>query len=52
MKRFESSGEISLISLTKIAIALDIENELEGLFEHVPFLSIEELINEEAERDY
>ena len=51
VKRFESSGEISLISLTKIAIALDIENELEGLFEHVPFLSIEELINEEAERE-
>lgn len=51
VKRFESSGEISLISLTKIAIALDIENELEGLFEHVPFLLIEELINEEAERE-
>ena len=50
MKRFESSGEISLISLTKIAIALDIENELEGLFEHVPFLSIEELINGENEK--
>ena len=50
VKRFESSGEISLISLTKIAIALDIENELEGLFEHVPFLSIEELINGENEK--
>ena len=50
MKRFESSGEISLISLTKIAIALDLENELEGLFENVPFLSIEEIINEEDEK--
>lgn len=50
VKRFESSGEISLISLTKIAIALDLENELEGLFEHVPFLSIEEIINGEDEK--
>ena len=49
VKRFESSGEISLISLTKIAIALDLENELEGLFEHAPFLSIEEIINGEDE---
>lgn len=29
LKRFEQSGEISLQSLTKIAIALDVENELE-----------------------
>ena len=50
VKRFESSGEISLISLTKIAIALDLENELEGLFEHVPFLSIEEIIYGEDEK--
>ena len=28
LKRFEQSGEISLQSLTKIAIALDVENEL------------------------
>lgn len=45
VKRFERSGEISLISLTKIAIALEIEQELEDLFEEVPFLSIEEIIN-------
>ena len=44
-KRFESSGEISLISLTKIAIALNCENELERLFEDTPFESIEEVIN-------
>lgn len=46
VKRFETSGEISLISLTKIAIALEIHQELEQLFEDVPFLSIEEIINE------
>ena len=43
VKRFEQSGDISLISLTKIAIALEIEDELEHLFEEVPFLSIEEV---------
>lgn len=46
LKRFESTGEISLISLTKIAVALELENELEDLFENVPFFSIEEIINE------
>lgn len=48
LKRFEQSGEISLQSLTKIAIAVDVENELEGLFDNVPFASIEEIINEQT----
>ena len=48
LKRFEQSGEISLQSLTKIAIALDVENELEDLFNIVPFASIEEVINEQT----
>ena len=48
LKRFEQSGEISLQSLTKIAIALDVENELESLFDNVPFASIEEVINEQT----
>lgn len=48
LKRFEQSGEISLQSLTKIAIALDVEGELENLFENVPFASIEEVINEQT----
>lgn len=45
IKRFEQSGEISLQSLTKIAIALSVEDELERLFSEVPFESIEEVIN-------
>ena len=45
LKRFERSGEISLLSLTKIAIALDIDDELAHLFEDVPPLSIEEILN-------
>ena len=48
LKRFEQSGEISLQSLTKIAIALDVETELEDLFNNVPFASIEEVINEQT----
>lgn len=45
LKRFERSGEISLLSLTKIAIALDIDDKLAHLFEDVPPLSIEESLN-------
>lgn len=45
VKRFESTGEISLLSLAKIAIALDLERDLENLFAEVPPQSIEEIIN-------
>lgn len=47
VKRFEQSGEISLRSLTKIAIALSVEKQLKELFTNVPFLSIEEISNAE-----
>lgn len=46
VKRFEQTGEISLLSLTKIAIALEIQGELENLFAEVPYLSIQEILNE------
>ena len=45
LKRFESTGEISLLSLTKIANALGVQSELKGLFADVPFLTIEEVEN-------
>lgn len=45
IRRFETEGEISLSSLTKIAIALGVSDELETLFTEVPFDSIEEVIN-------
>lgn len=45
VKRFEQSGEISFLSLIKIATVLDLNNELEHLFEDVPPLSIEEIIH-------
>ena len=47
VKRFEQSGEISLISLIKIAMALDLSSELEQLFGDIPPLSIEEIVNEQ-----
>lgn len=43
VKRFERIGEISLISLTKIAIALDIEQGMKDLFIDIPFSSLEEI---------
>lgn len=46
IKRFESSGQISLISLTKIAMALGIADELRNLFTQVPYKDIQEVINE------
>ena len=47
IKRFEQTGEISLLSLTRIAIALELEGELLDLFAEVPFRSIEEVIREQ-----
>lgn len=44
LKRFEQSGEISLQSFTKLAIALEVEGELDRLFSEVPFDSIEEIL--------
>lgn len=46
IKRFETSGKISLLSLTKIAIALDCSDEIRELFSDIPYKSIEEVINE------
>lgn len=42
IKRFEATGQISLISLTKIAMA----DELRNLFTQVPYKDIREVINE------
>lgn len=46
VKRFETTGQISLLSLTKIAIALDMGDELRSLFTQVPYRNIEEVLNE------
>ena len=46
VKRFESTGQISLLSLTKIAMVLDIADELRNIFSQVPYRDIKEVINE------
>lgn len=46
IKRFEVTGQISLLSLTKIAIALDIADDLRSIFTQIPYRTIEEVINE------
>lgn len=46
VKRFESTGQISLISLTKIAMALDMAGDLRQIFTEVPYRNIQEVINE------
>ena len=46
IKRFETTGQISLVSLTRIAMALGIADELRNIFSQVPYRNIEEVINE------
>ena len=46
IKRFETTGQISLISLTRIAMALGIADELRNIFLKVPYLSMDEVLNE------
>ena len=45
IKRFESKYEISLNSFIKILFALNLEKELESLFTHKSYNSIDEVIN-------
>ena len=41
IKRFETTGMISLLSLTKIAMALDMADELRDIFTSVPYRDIQ-----------
>lgn len=45
IKRFESKYEISLSSLIKIAIALDLGKDFDNLFNQKNYTSIDEVIN-------
>lgn len=47
IKRFETTGNISLLSLTKIALELGCIDEIRNLFTNVPYLNIEEVLNEQ-----
>ena len=46
VKRFERTGQISLLSLTRIATALGCVDEIRHLFEAVPYRCIEEVVRE------
>ena len=46
IKRFETTGKISLLSLTKIAMALDCADEIRNMFTEVTYKDIQEVINE------
>ena len=48
IKRFETSGEISLKNLTKLASALKCDSDIKALFSQVPYDNIEEVVNEKA----
>lgn len=45
IKRFETTGEISLASLIKIAFALNCESDFDTLFAQQGYATIEEVIN-------
>ena len=46
IKRFETTGQISLISPTKLCVALDCADEMKNLFTNVEYGSIEEVLRE------
>jgi transcriptional regulator with XRE-family HTH domain len=46
LKKFEQTGEISLISLTKIVMELGLTDELNSLFTEPVYLSIDEVIRD------
>lgn len=48
LKRFENTGEISLVSLLKLAIVLDCAEEFEQLFVKEHIMSIQEIIDGKA----
>ncbi len=47
LKRFETTGEISLHSLLKLAVVLEQEREFMELFEKKQYNSIQEVIDEQ-----
>ncbi|MCR4841592.1 MAG: helix-turn-helix domain-containing protein [Lachnospiraceae bacterium] len=46
LKRFEQTGEISLVSLIKIAVELGIADEIRSLFDSPVYSDISEVIND------
>lgn len=52
LKRFEQTGEISFVSLLKIASVLDELDTFETLFERKEYHSIQEVIDERNQTSY
>lgn len=50
IKRFESKGEISLHTLTKLCVAIDLDDEIINMFSNPQFKNIDEVIKYEKER--
>lgn len=48
IKRFETSGQISLLSLTRLCVALNCVEEIRNLFTQVEYGSIEEVLREQT----
>ena len=46
VKRFENTGMISLLSLTKIAMELDCVDDIKDMFTKAVYRNIQEVINE------
>lgn len=46
IKRFETTGKISLLSLTKIAMELDCTDDMKAMFTRAVYRNIQEVIDE------
>ena len=46
VKRFEATGKISVLTLTNLAMEMDMADELRELFTQVPYRNIQEVIDE------
>lgn len=46
IKRFETTGHISLISLTKLCVVLECTDDIKRLFTNVEYKSIDEVLRE------
>lgn len=46
LKKFEQTGEISLVSLIKIAMELNVSDEIKALFTDSVYMSIDEVVND------
>ncbi len=49
LRRFETTGDISLASLVKIALALGLYDDLDALFAKREYRSIEDVINDQED---